>query len=251
GDRFEGVGDLTDGRGWGCVAVQVEKIASGLDVHVNQVFLTEDETSSRRHLLFVADRDPLAIGAGRTDLLDCKPRNIWRPVKFGKDERDQLVTLSLLWISVIVGAQPRKGKTFAARLLALFAAADPWVKLIIVDGKNSPDWIKFRMVAHRIIFGTHPNVNDPDPVGNLLATLDEILAHIDRVNEQLAALPVTVCPEGKLTEELARDPRYPDLRVLLLVMEEFQVYFETEDQAINKEIAAKLSRIQAVGRPLA
>ncbi|WP_279582628.1 hypothetical protein [Fodinicola feengrottensis] len=195
----------------------------------------------------MADRDPLAIGAGRTDLLDCKPRNIWRPVKFGKDERDQLVTLSLLWISVIVGAQPRKGKTFAARLLALFAAADPWVKLIIVDGKNSPDWIKFRMVAHRIIFGTHPNVNDPDPVGNLLATLDEILAHIDRVNEQLAKLPVTVCPEGKLTEELARDPRYPDLRVLLLVMEEFQVYFETEDQAINKEIAAKLSRIQAVG----
>jgi hypothetical protein len=30
-------------------------------------------------------------------------------------------------------------------------------------------------------------------------------------------------------------------------MEEFQVYFETEDQNINKEIAAKLSRIQAVG----
>ena len=56
-----------------------------------------------------------------------------------------------------------------------------------------------------------------------------------------------MCPEGKLTEELARDPRYPDLRVLVLVMEEFQVYFETEDQAVNKEIAAKLSRIQAVG----
>jgi S-DNA-T family DNA segregation ATPase FtsK/SpoIIIE len=33
----------------------------------------------------------------------------------------------------------------------------------------------------------------------------------------------------------------------VLVMEEFQVYFETEDQAVNKEIAAKLSRIQAVG----
>ncbi|MEU8227099.1 cell division protein FtsK, partial [Kribbella sp. NPDC048915] len=36
-------------------------------------------------------------------------------------------------------------------------------------------------------------------------------------------------------------------RVLVMVMEEFQVYFETEDQAVNKEIAAKLSRIQAVG----
>ncbi|WP_344311126.1 hypothetical protein, partial [Fodinicola feengrottensis] len=60
--------DLPYGRGWADVLAAKEKIASGLDVHVNQVFLTEDETSSRRHLLFVADRDPLAIGAGRTDL---------------------------------------------------------------------------------------------------------------------------------------------------------------------------------------
>ena len=86
-----------------------------------------------------------------------------------------------------------------------------------------------------------------DPIETFRAILDEILAHIDRVNSILTTLPVELCPEGKLTEELARDPRYPDLRVLVLVMEEFQVYFETEDQAVNKEIAAKLSRIQAVG----
>ncbi|WP_198942924.1 hypothetical protein [Actinophytocola xanthii] len=239
--------DLPYGRGWSDVANAREKIASGLDVHVNQVFLTPDKTSSRRHTLFVTDRDPLAVPAGRTDLLDGKPRSIWRPVRFGKDERGNLVELSLMWVSVLVGAQPRKGKTFAARLAALHAALDPFVKLIVVDGKNSPDWAKFRLVAHRIVFGTHPNPNDPDPVANLLAVLDEVLEHIDRVNQTLAGLPAGVCPEGKLTEELARDPRYPDLRVVLLVMEEFQVYFETEDQAVNKEIAAKLSRIQAVG----
>ena len=32
-----------------------------------------------------------------------------------------------MWISILVGAQPRKGKTFSARLLALFAALDPYV----------------------------------------------------------------------------------------------------------------------------
>ena len=239
--------DLPYGKGWSDVMNVREKIASGLDVHVNQVFLTPDKTSSRRHTLFVADRDPLAVPVGRTDLLDGKPRSIWRPVRFGKDERGNLVELTLMWVSLLVGAQPRKGKTFAARLVALHAALDPYVKLIVVDGKNSPDWAKFRLVAHRIVFGTHPNPNDTDPVGNLIAVLDEVLAHIDRVNQTLAALPVAVCPEGKLTEDLARDPRYPDLRVLLLVMEEFQVYFETEDQAVNKDIAAKLSRIQAVG----
>lgn len=239
--------DLPYGKGWSDVVNAKEKIASGLDVHINQVYVTRDETSSRRHTLFVADRDPLAIPAGKSDLLDLKPRNIWRPVRFGKDERDQLVTLSLLWISVLVGAQPRKGKTFAARLLALHGAADPWVKLVIVDGKNSTDWLKFRLVAHRIILGSVPNSNDSDPIGSLLAALDEILAHIERVNEVLKTLSVDLCPEGKLTEALARDPRFPDLRVWLIVMEEFQVYFETEDQAVNKEIAAKLSRIQAVG----
>ena len=239
--------DLPYGKGWSDVLAAKEKIASGLDVHVNQVFLTPDKSSSRRHTLFVADRDPLAVPVGKTDMLDCKPRNIWRPVRFGKDERGQLVTIDLMWISVLIGAQPRKGKTFAARLLALHAALDPFVKLIVVDGKNSPDWGKFRLVAHRTVFGTHPNPNDDDPITHLLEALDEILEHIERVNQTLAKLPATVCPEGKLTEELARDPRYPDLRVVMLVMEEFQVYFETEDQNVNKEIAAKLSRIQAVG----
>ena len=239
--------DLPYGKGWSDVLKAKEALASGLDVHLNQVFLTPDKSSSRRHTLFVADRDPLAVPVGRTDMLDCKPRNVWRPVKFGKDERGRSVEIALLWISVLIGAQPRKGKTFAARLLALYAALDPYVKLIVVDGKNSPDWAKFRLVAHRIIFGTHPSPNDSDPVTHLLQALDEILEHIEHVNQTLAKLPATVCPEGKLTEELARDPRYPDLRVLMLVMEEFQVYFETEDQNLNKEIAAKLSRIQAVG----
>lgn len=239
--------DLPFGKGWSDVMNVREKIASGLDVHVNQVFLTPDKTSSRRHLLFVTDQDPLAVPAGKTDLLDGKPRSVWRPVRFGKDERGNLVELTLMWVSVLVGAQPRKGKTFSTRLIALHASLDPYVKLIVVDGKNSPDWAKFRLVAHRIVFGTHPNPNDDDPIGNLVAVLDEILAHIERVNQILATLPVSVCPEGKLTEELARDPRYPDLRVMVLVMEEFQMYFETEDQVVNKDIAAKLARIQAVG----
>ena len=90
-----------------------------------------------------------------------------------------------MWVSLLVGAQPRKGKTFSARLIALHAALDPYVKLIVVDGKNSPDWLAFKKVAHRIVFGTHPNPNDDDPIEHLRAILDEILAHIDRVNQIL------------------------------------------------------------------
>ncbi|MFC0624740.1 cell division protein FtsK [Kribbella deserti] len=239
--------DLPWGLGWSDALKAREKIASGLDVHERQVFLSPDDSSSRRHKLFVADVDPLGIPAGRTDMLDGKRRSIWNPVRFGLDERGNTVWLSLPWFSLLVGAQPRKGKTFSARLVALHAALDPHVKLIIADGKNSPDWLAFRKIAHRIIFGEVPNINDPDPIGHLLAALDEIITHINTVNEILTGLDPEVCPDGKLTEDLARDPRYPDLRVWILIIEEFQKYFETEDQEINKQIARKLSLIQAVG----
>lgn len=175
--------DLPYGKGFDDAVKAKGAIASGLDVSINQVFLTRDPSSHRRHVLFVADRDPLAIPAGKSPLLDGKIRDIWKPAPFGLDERGRKVTLALMWISILVGAQPRKGKTFSARLLALYAALDPYVRLIVVD--------------------------------------------------------------GKITPELAR--RYPELRAWLLVMEEFQVYFELDDQDTNKEIAGLLSFIMAVG----
>ncbi|MEV0229327.1 hypothetical protein [Nonomuraea sp. NPDC050786] len=244
GTGSEVVVDLPYGKTFEDAVKARGAIASGLDVTVQQVYLTRDHTSNRRHLLFVADRDPLAIPAGKTPLLDGKPRNIWQPAPFGLDERGRKVTLLLLWISILVGAQPRKGKTFAARLLALYAAMDPYVRLTVVDGKDSPDWRKFALVAHRIIFGTMPN-RDGDPVEMLLDALREIKAHIQQVNQFLSTLPVSECPDGKLTEELSR--KYPNLRVWVLVMEEFQVYYELDDQEKNKEIASLLSFIMAVG----
>jgi S-DNA-T family DNA segregation ATPase FtsK/SpoIIIE len=98
-----------------------------------------------------------------------------------------------------------------------------------------------------MVVGDTPNTRDHDPLTNMLEMLDEILAHIDQVNDELSGLPVEMCPEGKLTEELHRDPRYPNLRVWVVVLEEFQVYFETVDQEFNKKLAQKLARIQAVG----
>lgn len=171
-------------------------LASGLDVKLSQVHLSEDPTSDRRHKLWVADTDPLAVAAGAAPLLDGKERNIWRPAPLGLDEYGRKVAFLLLWVSVLVGAQPRKGKTFAARLLALYAALDPYVKLTIVDGKNSPNWRSFKLVAHRIVFGTEAT-RDGDPVEQLLDALREIKAHIEAVNEFLSGLPVTECPEGK------------------------------------------------------
>ena len=235
---------LPFGKTFGDVINVKGKVASGLDVKESQVYFTPDPDSERRHTLWIADTDPLGDPAGRTPLLDCKPRSVWRKAPFGLDQYGRKVTIPLMWNSMLIGAQPRRGKTFAARTLALFAALDPFVKITVIDGKSSPDWKPFRYVAHRYVRGTHPD-RTGDPVEQALEALYEIDRNIVTVNEELSRLPVSECPEAKLTEKLHRTN--PRLRVQLLVMEEFQVYFELEDQKKNKEFATLLSRIQAMG----
>ncbi|MEU8050024.1 cell division protein FtsK [Micromonospora haikouensis] len=211
-------------------------IASGLDVAVSQVFITRDPSSHRRHTLWVADRDPLAAGAGRTPLLRGKATDIWQPAPFGLDERGNKVAVDLLWNSILIGAQPRQGKTFAARLLALYAALDPYVKLTVFDGGGKPDWRKFSLVADRCAFGL-AMTRDGDPAEIVVEALREIKADVQDRYERLSALPPEVCPEGKLTREIARDPRYR-MPVRLVVLDEFQEYFDLGE--VSKEIASLL-----------
>jgi DNA segregation ATPase FtsK/SpoIIIE, S-DNA-T family len=219
------------------------KIASGLDVAESQVYFTRDKKSERRHTLLVLDADPLSEPAGRTPLLDSKQRSVWRKAPFGLDQFGRKVAFCLMWISLLIGAQPRRGKTFAARLIALFCALDPFVDIWLIDGKSSKDWQPLRLVAHRFIQGTHAT-RDGDPVQRALDALRELDRHIVHVNEELAKLPVSECPEGKLTEKLYRRP---DLHVQLVLLEEFQCYFELDDQKVNKEFANLFARIGALG----
>jgi S-DNA-T family DNA segregation ATPase FtsK/SpoIIIE len=214
------------------------KIASGLDVAISQVFITRDPTSHRRHMLWVADRDPLAIPSGRTPLLKLQPTDIWQPAPFGLDERGRLVTLAMLWTSILIGAQPRQGKSFSARLLALYAALDPHVELFVFDGKGSPDWRGFRKVATRCAFGL-AMTRDGDPLDIFLDTLRELKADVQQRYQRLSELPVDVCPEGKLTRDIARNRKYR-MPVRLLVVDECQEYFDTPEKEKNVEIAQLL-----------
>ncbi|MEV6630075.1 cell division protein FtsK [Actinoplanes sp. NPDC051470] len=211
-------------------------VASGLDVAVSQVFITRDPSSHRRHTLWVADRDPLAQGAGRTPLLRGKATDIWQPAPFGLDERGNKVSIDLMWTSMLIGAQPRQGKTFAARTLALYAALDPYVKLTVLDGGGKPDWRKFALVADRCSFGL-AMTRDGDPAEIVLEALREIKADVQDRYERLSELPVDVCPEGKLTREIARDPKYR-MPVRMVVLDEFQEYFDLGE--VSKEIAGLL-----------
>jgi hypothetical protein len=238
GDGSHVLVDLPYGKGFSDALKAHGALASGLDVSVSQVFLSPDPTSHRRHTLWVADRDPLAIPAGRTPLLRGQPTDIWTPCPFGLDERARPVSIDLMWQSVLVGAQPRQGKTFALRSLGLFAALDPYTKITVLDGSVKPDWRPFKAVADRAVFGLAPS-RDGDAIEIIIDTLRELRADVQRRYLTLSEMSTELVPDGKLTRDIARDPRW-GMPVRVVLLDEFQELFATGNSAADAEIASQL-----------
>ena len=223
-------------------------IASGLDVDERQVFLSRvrGATGSARRLhLWVCEVDPLSVPAGRSPLVDMPRVNFWEPWPLGLNERGEAVEICTLWGALLVGAIPRKGKTFTLRLYALAAALDPHVRLMVFDQKGSPDWTPFESVADRIFYGDRA---DPEtgvhPLAALRDTVEGLLAEVDRRNRLLRQLPKEVCPEGKLTEELSRTKDL-GLELIVLVIDEVQRGFGSKEY--KDELEEMLTDLVKVG----
>ncbi|MFF0030270.1 cell division protein FtsK [Streptomyces avermitilis] len=236
GDGWRVIVDLPYGKSFKDALNAHTKVASGMDIAATQLFLDKDESSERRVSYWIADRDPLAVPSGKSPLLGATRVDFWKPFPWGVDERGNPVMATMLWLSLLVGAVPRQGKTFSARTIALAAALDPYVRLYVFDGKASPDWRKFAMVAHRIGFGIVPK-NGIDPVGHLLTSLRELKADVEDRYHRLSELPLHICPEGKLTPEISRDKKL-NMPLILFVVDEVQEYLQHPEH--GKEILALL-----------
>lgn len=110
-----------------------------------------------RVFLWVADEDPYSGPPLRTPLLDVDCWDAWRPVPFGRDARGRRIDLPLVWTSLLVGAIPRQGKTFATRLAAAGFVLDPHTRLYVFDGKGGKDWSAAEQVAYRFVYGDELN----------------------------------------------------------------------------------------------
>lgn len=257
-----------DGAGWradidlppGVTATEVidkrEGLASGLRRPTSAVWPEGDnDVHAGRLVLWVADKPmskakpvtwPLAA-KGAVDLFNAFP--------LGVDPRGRPVNVTLMYASMVVGAMPRAGKTFTGRVCMLGAALDPTAQLYIFDMKGGSDWLPLAPVCHAF---RSVNDDDPEDMAYVLASLRELKKDMSRRYATIKSLPREVCPEGKVTRELAnrRDLR---LHPVVVFLDECQMCFEHEKhgkefEAIVTDLtkrgpAAGITMISATQRP--
>jgi S-DNA-T family DNA segregation ATPase FtsK/SpoIIIE len=231
--------DLPYGKHYAQAAAKRESIASGLDVSPVTVFTDPAPESARRVNLWVSDVDVFAQRAVSSPLAKAESVDLWQPVPFGLDARDRPVRLPLVWSSLLVGAIPRMGKTYAARLPAAAAALDPYARLLVWDGKGGADWEPFTQVAHVYAAGVRDAV-----VAHLAATLAELVADMNARYERLRAMPRELCPEAKVTPAITRNRRL-NMPLTLVAIDEVQRYLEHPDH--GRAILGALTDLAKVG----
>ena len=201
-----------DGPGWraevdlpfGVTATAVierrEQLASGLRRPLGAVW---PEPVTHEH----AGR--LELWVGRTDLskarqapwplLRAGQADIFAGFPFGTDPRGRTVRAPMAYHNWLVGSIPRQGKTATVRVLTCAAALDPLAEQWIHELKGSGDLDPLERVCHRFCSGV-----DDESIGYAAESLRLLRAEIARRTERVKALPREVCPDKRVTRDIAK-----------------------------------------------
>lgn len=222
-----------DGPGWraevdlphGVTAAEVidrrDKLASGLRRPLGCVWPEgRPEIHTGRLVIWVGDQDMATIKPKPWPLIKAGTVDLFKPFPFGTDPRGRLVVISLMFATMVIGALPRMGKTFSLRLILLAAALDPRAELRIYDLKGTGDLSALEQVAHRYRCG-----DDDEDIAYLLADARELQAELRRRTKVIRSLPKDLCPENKITPELASRQSL-GLHPVVFSMDECQRGFE-------------------------
>ena len=225
---------MRDGPGWratvdlpyGVTATDIierrDKVASGLRRPLGCVWPERvgDDAHEGRLVLWVGDRPmaksqqpawPLAK-AGRTDVFAAQP--------FGTDQRGRWVSVTLAYTSGVIGSIPRMGKTFALRELALIAGLDPRAELHLFDLKGTGDLDPIACISHR-----HRVGYQPDDIEYGIVDMRAVRDEMARRGKVIRELPRDLCPENKVTTQLA-DRKSLGLHPIFIAVDECQEWFE-------------------------
>lgn len=259
---------IRDGDGWradeelphGVTAAEVmdrrDKLASGLRRPIGCVW---PENDRKRHpgalVLYVSDEDMSKAEQPPWPLGRRGAADMFRPVPFATDQRGRPVTVTLMFVSIIIGSIPRMGKTFLMRLLLLICALDVRAELHPYDLKGTGDLAPLRPVAHRYRAG-----DEPEDIDYLIADYRKLRTEMRRrtkVIRELAEVNEALCPENKVTPELA-SRKDLGLHPIVIAVDECQVMFESkygdEFEAIATDLAKRgpalgILQILATQRP--
>lgn len=194
-----------------------EVLASNLRRNIACVHLAQGGHAGQV-ILTILDQDPMAGPPVPSPLLSMTEWCLWDAVPWGFDIRGHQVSLPLLWTSLLVGAKPRMGKTFAIRTLVLAAVMDAHCRVYLWDGKGGGDYRMFRPLCAWFGQGHNPKKNQPSECLKMLRAVSDLVAER---NEKIDALPTHLRPQGKLTREVSRNPKY-GLPLILVVISETQ-----------------------------
>jgi S-DNA-T family DNA segregation ATPase FtsK/SpoIIIE len=240
-----------NGVGWRCevelprgvvasaVVEKREELAAALTRPLGCVWPEANaEVHPGRLVLFVADKDMSRAKQKPFPLLKAGTVNLFKPVPFGTDPRGALVTITLMYASIIIGALPRFGKTFALRLALLLAALDPRCEIHAFDLKGTGDLSPLEPVAHRYRAG-----DDEEDIVYLVTALREVHAEMRRRTKVIRDLPRDLCPENKVTDELASNKKL-GLHPIAIAIDECQRGFEhpkygAEIEEISEDIVRR------------
>ena len=217
-------GDLPPGVTAGQVSEKREEAASALRRPLGCVW---PETDHKRHPgalnLFVGDEDMTTAEQPPWPLAKRGVVNLFKPALFGYDPRGKAVTVTLMFVSIIIGAVPRMGKTFLLRLLLLIAALDVRSEIHAYDLKGTGDLAPARPVAHAYGVGDEPE--DMARMIDDFRGLRKEMRRRTKVIRDIAEADPLRCPENKITDELANDKSL-GLHPIAIAVDECQIAFE-------------------------
>lgn len=228
-----------------------EKLAAALKRELGCVWPTGGRRHAAHLALYVSD-EPMTQQAQRPWPLEKAPEvDIFLPVPVATDQRGEWVDLTLAYSGVVVGAQPRMGKTFFLRELLLVAGLDPRTKVYALDGKGTGDLACTRLFAHFYSVGD----DEEEVVDRVLPALRELSAELRRRAKVIRGLDREECPESKVTSPLA-SRRDLGLEPIEVGIDETQAYFawgsksNRKHKAVREEIAEIVTDLMKRGPAL-
>ena len=138
---------------------------------------------------------------------------------FGTDPRHRRADAALIEHNWLLGSMPGQGKTSAVRVLVAAAALDPTVEMWLHELKGTGDLDPFECCSHRFISGI-----DDESIGYAAESLKLLRAEVMKRAARLKKLDRALCPDKKVTREIA-NKRSLQLWPLLAAFDEVQNLF--------------------------